>query len=127
MLLQVGGSLIAILLLAALAVVLKLGGKPVLKDDAAIARAANEAEDGFETARCSLSRKGDAALARDANGRILAIKRHGNKFAGRVLTGSAQAREEVDALIVDPGEVQFGSVRLHLNDAAYWADAINRL
>ena len=57
----------------------------------------------------------------------MVIKRHGNKFAGRVLTNAASVREEVDALIVDPHETQFGRVRLTLSDAPYWADAINRL
>lgn len=127
MLLQFGGSLVAILLLAGLAVALKLGGKPTLADEAAVALAAGEAEDGFEVDRVSIARAGDAALARDPSGRIMVLKRHGNKFAGRILTAQASAREEVDALIVDPREARFGTVRLALSDASYWADAINRL
>lgn len=127
MLLQFGGSLVAILLLAGLAVALKLGGKPTLADEAAVALAAGEAEDGFEVDRVAIARAGDAALARDPSGRIMVLKRHGNKFAGRILTAQASAREEVDALIVDPREARFGAVRLALSDASYWADAINRL
>ncbi len=127
MLLQFGLSLIAILALAGLALLLKLGGKPVLKDEAAVALAAAEAVDGFETQRSSLSRNGDAALARDAAGQILLIKRHGNKFAGRLLTSDASAKEAVDALIVDTNEALFGAVQLALSDASFWADAINRL
>ena len=127
MLLQFGGSLVAILVLAALAAALKLGGKPVLGDEGALALAAGEVEDGFEVARGSIARGGHAALVRDPTGRIMVIKRHGNKFAGRILTRSASVRQEVDALIVNPGETQFGTVRLALDDASYWADAINRL
>lgn len=127
MLMQFGGSLIAILVLAGLAVLLKLGGKPALKDEAAVARAAGEVEDGFDAQRVSISRDGGAALTREETGRIMVIKRHGNKFAGRVLTPLASAREEVDALIVDTHELQFGAVHLSLKDASYWADAINRL
>ena len=127
MLLQVGGSLIAILVVAALTALLKLGGKPVLKDEAAVMIAANEVEDGFSAERTSIARGGQAALARDNAGRIMVIKRHGNKFAGRILSPQTSAKEEVDALIVDPGESQFGAVRLSLEDASYWADAINRL
>ena len=127
MLMQFGGSLIAILVLAGIAVLLKLGGKPTLKDDAAVAEAAAEVEDGFDAQRISISRDGSSALAREDAGRIMVIKRHGNKFAGRILASNARAREEVDALIVDPGETQFGAVRLTLKDASYWADAINRL
>ena len=127
MLMQFGGSLIAILVLAGIAVLLKLGGKPTLKDDAAVAEAAAEVEDGFDAQRISISRDGSSALAREDAGRIMVIKRHGNKFAGRILASNARAREEVDALVVDPGETQFGAVRLTLKDASYWADAINRL
>jgi len=127
MALQFGGSLIAILALAGLAVFLKLGGQPKLQSDADVTRAVDEVEDGFMMARCSISRDGKAALARDAAGRLMVIKAHGNKFAGRILTRAASCREEVDALIVASGETQFGRVRLSLKDAPYWADAINRL
>ncbi len=122
-----GGSLIAIFALAGLAWWLKLGGKPVLSDDADVRAAAGEVEDGFEAQRISIARDGAAALASDKAGRIMVIKRHGNQFAGRTLTSAAKVREEVDGLVVDCGETQFGSVRLSLEDPAYWADAINRL
>jgi hypothetical protein len=127
MLIQFGGSLLAILLLAGLAALLKLGGKTALEDSAHLARIAGEIEDGFAVARGSISRGGEAALARDTDGRIMVIKSHGNKFSGRILDGSARVWEEVDALIVDPGEARFGTVRLVLADSSYWADAINRL
>jgi len=126
-LLQFGGSLVAILLLAGLAVLLKLGGSPKLTDQGAVARAAGEVEDGFVPQRSSISRGGKSALARDVDGRIMVIKSHGNKFAGRFLVSESTASEEVDGLVVDPGEPQFGTVRLSLTDASYWADAINRL
>lgn len=127
LLLQFGGSLAAILVLAALAVALKLGGKPVLGDERDAARIAGEVEDGFEPVRVSISREGSAALLRDASGRIMLVRRHGNKFAGRILTPATRVREEVDGLLVDPGESRFGTARLSLGDAGYWADAINRL
>jgi len=131
LLLQSAGSLVAILALAALAWWLKLGGKTALTDEHDVARAAGEVDDGFEPARVSISRGGNAALARDASGRIMVIKHHGNKFVGRILTPSANVSEEVDALIVKSGSdtdsARFGVVRLSLEDPAYWADAINRL
>ena len=126
-LLQFIGSLIAILVVAGLVAMMKLGGNPVLKSESDVAQAAGEVEDGFETARSSISRRGDGALARGPDGQIMVIKRHGNKFAGRILTSNTQAREEVDGLVVDPGDCRFGSVRLSLTDSSYWADAINRL
>lgn len=125
--LQAGASLIAILALVGLAYWLKLGGTPRLSAASDAAHAASEVEDGFTPARTSISRAGDAALVRDAAGRIMVIRRHGNKFAGRVLTGAARVREEVDGLVVDCAEARFGTVRLSLDDPAYWADAINRL
>ncbi|MEM6475980.1 MAG: hypothetical protein AAF687_07425 [Pseudomonadota bacterium] len=126
-LVQFGGSLIAILALTAFAWWLKLGGKPALKNEMAVFDVANEVESGFDAQRISIGRGGAAALASDQEGRIMVIKRHGNQFAGRVLTKAASVREEVDGLIVDCGEARFGAVRLSLDDPAYWADAINRL
>ena len=122
-----GGSLVAIVVLAGIARWLKLGGKPVLRDEEAVRHAAGEVEDGFDASKVSISRDGAAALAADASGRIMVIKRHGNQFAGRILTPTASVREEVDGLIVDCGETRFGPVRMSLSDASTWADRINRL
>ena len=125
--LQTGGSLIAILALYFLARALKLGGKPRLGDEAQVQAYAGEVEEGFDAQRVSIARDGAAALASDAEGRIMVIKRHGNRFAGRILTRSAAVREEVDGLVVNTAEARFGAVRLSIDDPAYWADAINRL
>lgn len=119
--------MIAILVLAGLAWRLKLGGTVRLGDAAAVSLAAGEVEDGFTPVRTSIARSGEAALAQAGDGRIMVIRRHGNKFAGRVLTSAARVREEVDGLVVDCAEARFGTVRLSLDDAAYWANAINRL
>jgi len=57
------------------------------------------------------------------------IKRHGNRFAGRILTAQASARLHGDALEVDCGERRFGTVLLELDDPAFWIakiDAIGR-
>ena len=127
LLLQFGGSLVAILALFFVARALKLGGKPKLGDDAQVQACAREVLDGFDVQRIAIARSGDAALAQDDAGRIMVLKRHGNRFAGRILSPAAKVREEVDALIVDTGEVRFGEIRLSIKDPAYWADAINRL
>jgi hypothetical protein len=122
-----GGSLVAILALAGLARWMRLGGNPVLRDEAGVISAAGEVEDCFVPTRSSIARGGKAALAMDAHGRIMVIKLHGNRFAGRILTAQATAREEVDALVVECGEARFGPVRLSLSDSSTWADRINRL
>jgi len=129
LLIQTAGSLVAILALAGLAWWMKLGGNPALDSDAAVRRAAGEVEDGF--APVATAHDGKAALARDAQGRIMVIKRHGNRFAGRVLGPAARARLWQDrgesALEVDPGEARFGTVFCDIPDAQAWADAINRV
>lgn len=126
-LIQFGASLLAIFALAGLAYWLKLGGKPKLASDVDVARAASEVEAGFVPIRIAIARGGAAALVRNEEGRIMVIKLHGNRFAGRVLTSAAQVREVVDAIEVDTGETQFGTVRLSVEKPGYWADAINRL
>lgn len=127
LLLQFGGSLVAILALAFLARSLKLGGTPALRDEDQVREAAGEVEDGFDATRVSIARGGHAALARDREGRIMLIKLHGNRYAGRILTGAARVQEKVDSLEIDCGEARYGKVSLALEDAGYWADAINRL
>lgn len=128
---QTAGSLAAILALAGLAWWMKLGGAPRLDSDDAVSRAAGEVEDGFTPVASACDAEGAGALARDAQGRIMVIKRHGNRFAGRLLGPQAKAHLRRDhgnaALEVDPGEPRFGRVFLTLPDAQTWADAINRV
>lgn len=126
--LQTAGSLVAILLLAGLAWWLRLGGTTSLGSDDAVRRAADEVEVGFDPVTIARDIEGRAALVRDAAGRIMVIKRHGNRFAGRVLTLAASARLHGDAaLAVDCGEARFGQVVLALPAPEAWAQAINAL
>lgn len=129
LLFQTAGSLVAILALAGLAWWMKLGGAPALDSEAAVRRAAGEVEDGFDPVAADFD--GKAAIARDAQGRIMVIKRHGNRFAGRVLGPGAKARLWRDlgqmAIEVDPGEARFGTVFLDITAPEAWAEAINRL
>jgi hypothetical protein len=128
---QTAGSLVAILALTGLAWWLKLGGLPRLDSEVAVRRAAGEVEDGFDPVAWSCDAEGNGALARDAHGRIMVIRRHGNRFVGRVLGPAARAAFEVHVrgtwLVVDPGERRFGKVLLSLPDAQAWAMAINRV
>ena len=131
LIIQTAGSLVAILALAGLGWWLKLGGTPLLDSDEAVRRAAGEVEDGFEAVESACDAHGRAALARDRAGQIMVIKRHGNRFAGRLLGPGARARLWKDsgeaALEVDPGEPRFGKVFRDLPDPEAWADAINRV
>lgn len=129
--LQTAASLAAILALVGIAWWLKLGGDPRLDHEFGVRRAAGEVEDGFTPVDTACDKAGAGALARDADGRIMVIKRHGNRFAGRVLGPGASARlEETPAgtsLVVDPGEPRFGTVTLTLPEPAAWAAAIAAL
>ncbi|WP_240505940.1 hypothetical protein [Erythrobacter colymbi] len=124
---QTAGSLVAILALAGLAWWLKLGGSPRLDSAEAVARAAGEVEDGFAPVATSYDAEGASALARDGAGRIMVIKRHGNRFAGRVLGPRARAEREGASIVIDAGEPRFGKVFLTLPEPEAWADAINRV
>ncbi|MFO6446840.1 hypothetical protein ACLBKU_06795 [Erythrobacter sp. NE805] len=129
--LQTAVSLAAILALAGLAWWLKLGGDPRLDSEDSVARAAGEVEDGFVPVAAACDAVGAAALARDASGRIMLIKRHGNRFAGRILGPAARAVPEDHPgecnLVVDPGEPRFGRVFLTIPEPEAWAEAIDRL
>lgn len=129
--LQTGISLAAILALAALAWWLKLGGDPRLDSEMGVRRAAGEVEDGFVPVAFVCDVRGAGALARDAAGRIMLIKRHGNRFAGRVLGPGTRAVVEAAGgtvtLTVDPGEARFGTVALAVPEAEAWAAAIAAL
>jgi hypothetical protein len=127
LLFQTAGSLVAILALAGLAWWMKLGGNPRLDSAEAVARAAGEVEDGFIPINSACDAEGAGALARDGAGRIMVIRRHGNRFAGRLLGPDAAARVVSGKLEVFPGEPRFGTVFLTLPDAEAWADAINRV
>ncbi|MFN3864861.1 MAG: hypothetical protein ACK4RT_11335 [Erythrobacter sp.] len=129
LLLQTAASLVAILALAGLAWWMKLGGTPALDSEAAVCRAAGEVEDGFVP--LAMAYDGKAALARDGGGRIMVIKRHGSRLAGRVLDACARAAIRRDpgrpALEVDCGEARFGKVVIDLPEPQAWAEAINGL
>jgi len=124
---QTAGSLAAILALAGLAWWLKLGGAPLLNDDTEVRRAAGEIEDGFVPVDCAISDDQTAALALGTDLRMMLIRRHGNRFAGRILGPAASARLTCGALEVDCGEPRFGKTFLTIPDPAPWAEAINRV
>ena len=91
-----------------------------------------EVVDGFTPAAIALDRRGGGAHSvRDLEGRIMLIKRHGNRFAGRILGPGAQARLLQDlgpaTLAIDCGEARFGTVLLALPAPEAWAEAINRI
>jgi len=136
LLIQTIGSLVAIFLLFLLARWMRLGGKPGLNSEEGVSSAAAEVIDGFEAEGFAFGDSGSAAIARDADGRFVLIKRHGNKFAGRLLDHGAWAESWRDnhpngqrgpRIIVDSGDRLFGKVTLFTDEPETWAEAINAL
>ena len=125
--LQFLGSLVAIFALAGLAWWLKLGGGPRLGSEAAAIVAANEAMDGFSTRHTAVDQGGQGAILQDGDGRVLVLKPHGNKFAGRILSAEASAKTMGTSLEIRSGERRYGTISLEIEDAKIWADRVNAL
>jgi hypothetical protein len=127
-LLQFGGSLFAILALAALARKLQLGGDRRIRDAEHARELAEEAICGFEPEETVIDRAGYGALLRDAGGRVLLLRRHGAHFASRLLDSHTHSRLDRNFLTVATADRRFGSVTLDLGDQAqYWAASLRRL
>ena len=125
--LQFGGSLVAILMLAGLAYWLGLGGKPSIASAEHARGLANEVTYGFEAIDCAIDTKGKGALLLDGRQRIMILKPHGSHFAGRILDSSANAHLKGGQILIDPGERRFGNVTLELTDGRLWMKRIQAL
>jgi hypothetical protein len=127
-LLQLGGSIIAILLLWLLAVRLGLGGDVRIRDADHARQLAEDALDGFAPIEIAIDRAGVAALLRDAAGRVMLVRRHGAQFAARLLDNHSFARLDRNFLTVANGEKRFGAFTLDLGEnAQVWASSLRRL
>lgn len=126
-LVQFLGSLAAILVLAGIAYLLKLGNQASIGDETRACALAQEVDHGFTTDRCAVDRQGRAAILLGQDGRIMILRLHGAHSVGRILDQRTDVRQENDILTVDVGEKRFGIVRLDLADAAAWAKRIEAL
>lgn len=125
---KLGGSLVAILGLAWLASLLKLGGDLRIRDEAHARDLANEAVFGFEATDVIIDRAGMGALLKDGQGRQMLLRRHGAGFVGRLLDSRIEARLDQNFLTIGTGEKTFGTITLNLGDAAqYWAAGLRHL
>lgn len=110
------GSLAGVMLIAAVAWRLRLGGDPRI--DAAEAEALARA-DGLAVAELVVDRAGSAALAHDAAGRFVLVRPHGAHFVARRLVLPIEAK--LDGQLLTLGSARQG-VTLDLGDAAsLWA------
>lgn len=108
MLLQLGGSLVAILVLSGLAALLGLGRARIT--DAAMARAEAEASFGdFEAGEAIIGSDGRAAIVHGRSGEVAVLKLHGAHVAARLVPPSALT-ETADGWRVATGDARFGTV-----------------
>lgn len=119
---QLGASLVAVLFVAWLVGKLGLGADPRIEDADHAIRLAEEAEAGFRGTDVARDRAGFAAIVRNAEGRMMLVRAHGNHFAARPVDRQMMARLDKDFLTLTPPERTFGAVTLQLGkEAGVWA------
>jgi len=127
-LIQLGVSLVAILALAWLAKKMGLGGDRRIRSEDEARKLADESVNGFEPVDIAIDRAGYGALLRDAQGRILVLRRHGALFAGRLITHRPRARLDQSLLTIEAEDRPFGAVTLDLGaEAQVWAASLRRM
>lgn len=127
-LIQLGLSLVAALLVAWLVKAMGLGADPRIADAAHAIRLAEEAEAGFGGIDVARDRAGFAAIVRNGDGRMMLVRAHGNHFAARPVSADVVGRLDKDFLILTTPERRFGSVTLQLGkDASVWASRMRDL
>jgi hypothetical protein len=127
-LIQIGGSLVAILALAWLAHRLRLGGDARIRSEEEARALADEAIHGFDPVAIAIDKAGMGALCRDRQGRILLLRRHGSHFASRLLDSHAHARLDRSFLTLASSDRTFGSVTFDLgSEAPAWAASLRRV
>ncbi|HQV05069.1 MULTISPECIES: hypothetical protein [unclassified Novosphingobium] len=127
-LIQLAGSVVAILVIALICWKMGLGGDVRIRDEAEARNLADQAIYGFDAVDCALDRAGIGALLRDREGRMMLLRRHGAHFASRLLDSHAFARLDRNFLTIGTGEGTFGQVTLDLGDKAQvWASSLRHI
>ena len=127
-LVQLGLSLVAVLLMAAIARWMKLGGDVRIRDEDQARLLADQAVCGFNPSEVVVDRAGIGALLKDAEGRQMLIRRNGAHFVGRLLDRNVAARLDRNFLTIGTGERTFGKITLDLGkNAQYWASGLRHL
>lgn len=125
---KLAGSVVAILFLAWFARWLELGGDERIRDEGQARVIADQILSGFDPVDIAIDKAGVGALMRDAQGRHLLVRRHGAKFAGRLLDRYSETRLDQNFLTVGTGEKTFGKVTLNLgSQAQHWAAGLRHL
>ncbi|MEP7221344.1 MAG: hypothetical protein ABI673_01610 [Novosphingobium sp.] len=125
---QLGGSLVAILILAWFARLLGLGGDVRLSSADEAKELARAALCGFDPVEVGLDRAGIGALLRDRQGRVMLLRRHGAHFAARMISDHHGARLDRNFLTLSADDARFGTITLDLGaEAGAWAGSLRRL
>ncbi len=127
-LLQFGGSLAAILIIAWLAMRLGLGGDVRIRDEEHARELAEEAICGFDPVDVSIDRGRTGALLRNAAGQLMVLRRHGCHFVARLVRSAEDVRLDQHRLSFITSERTFGEVTLDLGaKAPEWAASLRRM
>ncbi|KTE21089.1 hypothetical protein ATE67_07110 [Sphingopyxis sp. H050] len=127
-LIQLGLSLVAVLFVAWLVGKLGLGADPRIEDAAHAIRLAEEAEAGFKGVEVARDHAGFAAIVRNAEGRMMLVRAHGNHFAARPVDAAVMGRLDKEFLTLTMPEKTFGAVTLKLGkEAGMWASRMRDL
>ena len=125
---QLAGSLVAILVLAWIAHRLRLGGDARIRGEDEARALADEAIHGFEPVEIAIDKAGMGALCRDGDGRVMLLRRHGSHWASRLLDSHVHARLDQSFLTLATAERRFGSVTFDLGEQApVWAASLRRI
>lgn len=125
---QLVGSLIAILALAWVAHRLKLGGDERIRSEDDVRALTDEALHGFAPTEIAIDEGGMGALCRDAEGRVLVLRRHGSHWASRLVDSDARARADGGLLTLATADRRFGTVTLALGEKApLWAASLGQI
>lgn len=125
---QIAGSLLAILFVWWLAQRMGLGGDVRIRDEDHARDLARQTLCDFAAVALSVDRARVGALLRDTRGRVMVLRRHGSHFVGRLLTTHSSVRLDRGNLVIATGDRRFGSVTLDLgNEAQVWAASLRRL
>lgn len=126
--LQAAGSLVAVLLVFALVRALGMGSDVRITDETEARALAEAARCGFDPVEVALDRARIGALLRNRAGEVMLIRRHGARFAARVMSSHAGARLDRGFLTLSTEDPHFGSITLDLGDKAQvWAASLRRL
>ena len=99
-----------------------------LRDPDEARRLASEVLDGFEAHEVVLDHAGIGALLRDSAGRVMLLRRHGARWAGRLLDSHAAVRLDRTFLTIATQDKAFGAITFDFGDQTQaWASSLRRV